>query len=204
MRAGVREGLLLAATACGALLGCRRPGAPAAVVATVNGEPVSVDDFKRSLAQARLDSAGLGPRSGNELELARQEELDRLIERTELLQAARQAGVSASEAEVDQAFLAMKADYAGTSFDELLADEEISPGDLRQRLRDQIVIHKLFREQVFSRVVVTPQEVEAYEAAHPADLDRPEQVHAEQIVVKTEEGAQALRAAIKGGSSFED
>ncbi len=203
MHRTLRE-LVVAASLPMAIAGCRRPGAPATTVAMVNGEPITVEDVERDLAQARLDSAGLGPRSSQELEVARKGELDRLIQRTELLQAARQEGVASADADVDRALLAMKSDYAGTSFEELRADEEISPADLRARLRNQLTIRKLFKEQVFSRVVVTPQEVEAYYQAHPAEFDRPEQVHAEQVVVKTAEEAQALRAAIKAGTSFEE
>ena len=188
------------------LAGCRRSptGAPAAVVATVNGQPITALDFQKELAQARLGSKGLGPRSEGEFQSSRKGELDRLIERTELLQAARQAGISPSDEDIEKALLALRSDYPGTSFDELLADEEISPADLRARIRDQLTVHKLFAENVFSRVAITEGEIEAFYAAQPHEFDHPEQVHAEQIVVKTDEEAQALRTAIKGGASFEE
>ncbi|HUB09114.1 MAG TPA: peptidyl-prolyl cis-trans isomerase [Myxococcales bacterium] len=198
--------LCLSAT-LGVLDGCRRDGgaAPSPVVATVNGEAITAVDLKRELAQSRRGSQGLGPRSEEEMQVARKAELQRIIERTELLQSARQAGVQATEEDVDKAYLAMRADYPGTSFDELLADEEISPTELKGRLRDQLTIRKLFSQNVFSRVAVTEPEVEAYYASHKAEFDRPEEVHAEQIVVKTEEEAQALRTAIKAGKlTFED
>lgn len=186
--------------------GCRRSlvGAPAMVVATVNGQPLTALDLQRDLAQARLGSEGLGPRSEAELEITRKGELDRLVERTELLQAARRVGVAPSDAEVEKALLSLRSDYPGTSFDELLADEEISPEDLRAHLRDQLTVHKLLAENVFSRVVITARELQDYYEAHPQEFDHPEQVHAEQIVVKTDEEAQALRTAIKGGAAFEE
>ncbi|MHB8418376.1 MAG: peptidylprolyl isomerase [Myxococcales bacterium] len=189
------------------LAACRRDGtaAQAQVIATVNGEAITATDLKRELAQSRRGSEGLGPRSEEEFEASRKAELQRLVERVELLQAARQAGVAASEDDVDKAYLAMHADYPGTSFDELLADEEISPIELKARLRDQLTIRKLFSQNVFSRVAVTEPEIEAYYAAHRDDFEHPEEVHAEQIVVKTEEEAQALRAAIKAGKvTFEE
>jgi peptidyl-prolyl cis-trans isomerase C/foldase protein PrsA len=175
------------------------------VVATVNGETISALDFKKDLAQSRRGSEGLGPRSEEEFRDARNAELQRMIERVELLQAARQAGIAGSDDEVEKSYLAMRADYPGTSFDELLADEEISPVELRSRLRDQLTVRKLFVQTVFSRVAVTEPEIEAYYAAHSQEFGHPEQVHALQIVVKTEEEAQALKTAIKGGTlSFED
>jgi peptidyl-prolyl cis-trans isomerase C/foldase protein PrsA len=172
--------------------GCRKgvQGAQTPVVAMVNGEAISALDFKKVLAQSRRGSEGLGPRSEEEFQAFRKAELQRMIERVELLQ---------------KSYLAMRADYPGTSFDELLADEEISPVELRARLRDQLTVRKLFVQTVFSRVAVTEPEIEAYFAAHPQEFGHPEQVHAEQIVVKTEEEAQALKTAIKAGtSSFGD
>ncbi len=201
------SGIALAALVVASGVGCRKgvQGAQAPIVATVNGEAISALDFKKVLAQSRRGSEGLGPRSEEEFQASRKAELQRMIERVELLQAARQAGISSSEDEVEKSYLAMRADYPGTSFDELLADEEISPVELRARLRDQLTVRKLFVQTVFSRVAVTEPEIEAYYAAHPQDFGHPEQVHAEQIVVKTEEEAQALKAAIKGGTqSFED
>ncbi len=192
--------------AAGSVAGCRRgaEAAAAPVIATVNGEAVTAADFKRELVQSRRGSEGLGPRSEEELQASRKAELQRLLERTELLQAARQPGIAATDEDVDKAYLSMRADYPGTSFDELLADEEITPAELRLRLRDQLTIHKLFLQNVFSRVAVTEPEVEAYYAAHKDEFSRQDEVHAEQIVVKTEEEAQAIRTAIKSGKlSFE-
>lgn len=205
-RRSIPRAALLAAAA-GWLPGCRRGPEAAAtpVIATVNGEAVTAADFKRELAQSRRGSEGLGPRSEEELQASRKAELQRLIERTELLQAARQAGIAATDEDVDKVYLSMRADYPGTSFDELLADEELTPAELRASLREQLTIRKLFQQNVFSRVAVTGPEVEAYYAAHAAEFARQDEVHAEQIVVKTEEEAQAIRKAIKAGKvSFED
>ncbi len=186
-------------------LGCLRgpPEGSAAVIATVNGEAVPALLLKQELARERHESQGLGPRTAEELDAARKLDLQRLIERTELLQEARKVGISASEDEVEKAFLALRADYPGTSFDELLADEEISPADLRARLGEQVTIRKLLSRQLAGKTIPTEEELQrAYDKAK--DLDRPEEVRAEQIVVKTEEEAQALRQSLKQGQSFEE
>jgi peptidyl-prolyl cis-trans isomerase C len=186
-------------------LGCLRgpPEGTAAVIATVNGEAVPALVLKQELARERHESQGLGPRTAEELDAARKLDLQRLIERTELLQEARKVGISASEDEVEKALLALRADYPGTSFDELLADEEISPADLRARLGEQVTIRKLLSRQLAGKTVPTEAELQhAYETAK--DLDRPEQVRAKQIVVKTEEEAQALQQSLKQGQSFEE
>ncbi len=173
------------------------------MIATVNGEAVPASLLKQELARERHESQGLGPRTADELDAARKLDLQRLIERTELLQEARKVGISASEDEVDKAFLALRADYPGTSFDELLADEEISPTDLRARLGEQVTVRRLLSRQLAGKIVPSEAELQhAYQEAK--DIDRPEQVRAEQIVVKTEEEAQALQQGLKQGQSFED
>jgi peptidyl-prolyl cis-trans isomerase C len=182
-----------------------QPTGLAAVVTTVNGDPLTALDFKHELMREKRESGGLGPRSEAELQTARELALKRLIERTELMQEARRVGVSVLDEDVDKAYLALRADYPGTSFDELLADEEISPQDLRARLREQLIIRQLFRQQVFNKVTVTDDELKRTYDGRSAELTRPEQVRAEQIVVKTEEEAQALLAQVKRGSpTFEE
>jgi peptidyl-prolyl cis-trans isomerase C len=192
--------LLAAASACWR----GQPTGAAAVVTTVNGDAVTALDLKHELVREKRESGGLGPRSEAELQGARELALKRLIERTELLQEARRVGISVLDEDVERSYLALKADYPGTSFDELLADEEISPQDLHDRLREQLIVRNLFRQQVFSKVAVTDEELKHAYETRSAELTHPEQVRAEQIVVKTEEEAQALLAQLKHGSqSFE-
>ena len=187
-------------------VGCLRgpPEGSAAVIATVNGEPLNALVLKHELARDRHESQGLGPRTAEEQAAARNLDLQRLIERTELLQAARHEGIAATEEEVEKAFLSLRSDYPGTSFDELLADEEISPADLRERLREQISVRKLLAQKVSGKTTPADGELQKAYADQGKTLDRPEQVHAEQIVVKTAEEAQQLLQSLKQGQSFED
>ncbi|MCX5732495.1 MAG: peptidyl-prolyl cis-trans isomerase [Deltaproteobacteria bacterium] len=178
--------------------GCRSgspggEGAGPAPVAVVNGEPVSRAAFERELQQLRV---GGGEGSGPTDQL-KSSVLDDLVARTFLLQQARARGVDVSPEQVDRAFLALRAEYPGTAFDDLLAQERISMADLRARLRDQLTVEKLFRDEVFSRVQVSDEEVGRYFAEHSAEFDEPERVHARQIVVRTREEAAKLREEVR-------
>ena len=178
--------------------GCRSgspggEGAGPAPVAVVNGEPVSRAAFERELQQLRV---GGGEGSGPTDQL-KSSVLDDLVARTFLLQQARARGVAVSPEQVDRAFLALRAEYPGTAFDDLLAQERISMADLRARLRDQLTVEKLFRDEVFSRVQVSDEEVGRYFAEHSAEFDEPERVHARQIVVRTREEAAKLREEVR-------
>ena len=178
--------------------GCRSgspggEGAGPAPVAVVNGEPVSRAAFERELQQLRV---GGGEGSGPTDQL-KSSVLDDLVARTLLLQQARARGVEVSPEQVDRAFLALRAEYPGTAFDDLLAQERISMADLRARLRDQLTVEKLFRDEVFSRVQVSDEEVGRFFAEHSAEFDEPERVHARQIVVRTREEAAKLREEVR-------
>jgi len=193
--------------------GCRSgsaggEGPGPAPVAVVNGEPVSRAAFERELQQLRVGGGeGSGP-----TDVLKSSVLDDLVARILLLQQARARGVEVGPEQVDRAFLAIRAEYPGTAFDDLLAQERISMAELRARLRDQLTVEKLFRDEVFSRVQVSDEEVARYYAEHAAEFDEPERVHARQIVVRTREEAAKLRddvrrkpasfAAVAGRSSI--
>jgi parvulin-like peptidyl-prolyl isomerase len=163
-----------------------------APVAVVNGEPVSRAAFERELQQLRVGGEGGGPS-----EVLRASIVDGLVSRTLLLQQARARGVSVGPEQVDRAFLALRSEYPGTAFDDMLAQERLSVAELRTRLRDQLTIEKLFQEEVFARVQVSDGEVAAWYAAHPAEFDEPERVHARQIVVRTREEAARVRDEVR-------
>ena len=161
-------------------------------MATVNGEPIPFAAFERELQQLRVGGEGSGPTS-----VLRASIVDGMVARVLLLQQARARGVAVAPEQVDRAFLALRAEYPGTSFDDMLAQERLSVADLRTRLRDQLTIEKLFQDEVFSRVQVPDEEVSAWYAAHLAEFDEPERVHARQIVLQTREEATRVRDEVR-------
>jgi peptidyl-prolyl cis-trans isomerase C len=163
-----------------------------APVAVVNGEPVSRAAFERELQQLRVGGEGGGPS-----DVLRASIVDGLVSRTLLLQQARVRGVSVGPEQVDRAFLALRSEYPGTAFDDMLAQERLSVAELRSRIGDQLAIEKLFQDEVFARVQVADEEVAAWYAAHPAEFDEPERVHARQIVVRTREEAIRVRDEVR-------
>jgi peptidyl-prolyl cis-trans isomerase C len=123
--------------------------------------------------------------------------VDGLVARALLLQQARARGIAVGPEQVDRAFLALRSEYPGTAFDDMLAQERLSVAELRTRLREQLTIEKLFQEEVFSRVQVSDDEVAKYHAAHPAEFDDPERVHARQVVLRTREEATRIRDEVR-------
>ncbi len=183
--------VLLAAGGCRSGSAGKGDAAPAPV-AVVNGEPIPRAALERELQQLRVGGEGTGP-----AEVLHQSALDGLVSRTLLLQQARTRGIAVGPEQVDRAFLALRSEYPGTAFDDMLAQERLTVADLRTRIAEQLTVERLFQEEVFPRIQVSDDEVAAWYAAHAAEFDEPERVHARQIVVQTREEATRLRDEVR-------
>ncbi|HET6439348.1 MAG TPA: peptidyl-prolyl cis-trans isomerase [Anaeromyxobacter sp.] len=168
------------------------PGGPQAV-ALVNGEPVPAEALDRELREAQAGTAG----AGGGLEVMKRRIVDELVERTLLLQQARARGIVVGQDQVERALLRVRADYPGTHFDDLLAQERLSQAELKARLKEQLLLERLFEAEVFPQIQVRPEEVEQYYASHEAEFQDPESVHVLQIVVASKDEAVQIRDKLK-------
>jgi peptidyl-prolyl cis-trans isomerase C len=169
--------------------------APQAAVAVVNGEPIPADALARELRDTRAGVEGGGaPAQGDVL---RRRVLDDLVERTLLLQEARARSVAVGQDQVERAFLRVRAEYPGTHFDDLLAQERLSQTDLKAKLKEQLTLERLFEQEVFPGVTVQDGEIAKYYADHAGEFDAPERVHVSQIVVASRDEAQQLRERLR-------
>ena len=181
------------AAACGRCGGQKKDAAPTPrAVGVVNGEPIAADAVARELRETRA-----GESESDGLDVLRRRVLDDLVDRTLLLQEARTRSVVVGQDQVERGFLRIRAEYPGSHFDDLLAQERLSQADLKARLKDQLTIEKLFEQEVFPRVQVSDAEVARYFADHTAEFQEPERVRLLQIVTRTKEEAQALRDKLR-------
>jgi parvulin-like peptidyl-prolyl isomerase len=192
--------LLLALATLALAAGCARCGgsAPEAgetvrPVAVVNGEPIPADSLARELRDARAGAAE-GQAHGDVL---RRRVLEELVDRALLLQEARARAIVVGQDQVERAFLRIRAEYPGTHFDDLLAQERLSQSQLKIRLREQLTIERLFEQEVFPQVEVVDAEIERHYAAHTAEYQEPERVRVQQIVVATREEALQIRERLR-------
>jgi peptidyl-prolyl cis-trans isomerase C len=183
---------LALATGCGRCGGSREAARTGGAVATVNGEPIGADALARALRDARAGGAGEG-----QGDLLRRRMLDELVDRTLLLQQARARSIVVGQDQVERAFLRIRAEYPGSHFDDLLAQERLSQSELKARLKEQLAIERLFEEEVFPRLSVVDAEVERYYSDHAAEFQVPERVRVLQIVVANRDEALGLREKLR-------
>jgi peptidyl-prolyl cis-trans isomerase C len=189
------------------LAGCpeqARPQQEPTVIATVGTEVVSRTDFERELSRELQALEGSPPRTPEQIEPYKQTLLETMIERTLLLQAAREAGIQISPDEVDRRVLALASEYPAESFDAALAQGQTTRTELTRTTRTQLTIEKLFAQQVYARMAVTEDAIRRDYEEHAAEFQEPEAVHAQQIVVKGLDEAKRLQQQLNAGKKFSE
>jgi peptidyl-prolyl cis-trans isomerase C len=177
--------------------------APPEVVASVDGAAISATEYLAALDADVRENDGV-VRTPEAIEAARRRVLEDLIDHKLLLRAADHARIRITDPEVERAVLRLRADYPGDTFEKLLSDQQLTPAALREQVREKMVVEHLFADEVFARIPVTDEEVDAWLGEHAAELDRPEQVRALQIVVKTEAEARRLKGELRSGTDFSE
>jgi peptidyl-prolyl cis-trans isomerase C len=188
-------------------LGCKEKAAlemDDRVVALVNGEVISKTDFEAELARELGFADGINPQRPEQVEPVKRALLNTLIERTLLLQAAKQGGITAPAAEVERRMLRMRADFPAEGFNQALANGQLSMAELKQKTEALIITEKLFAQAVYPRVAVTEEEIRRHFEEHADEYKEPQRVRAAQIVVKTLDEAKRVQKELRGGKKFPD
>ena len=188
------------------------------IVALVNSEPITNAELdlqiKQLVEQRTQQGAPLAPAS----EL-RAGVLERMVNERVQLQVARDTGVRADAAAIDQAEvnLANQNQMDVAQFRQALEKRGIPPSTLRGQLRDQILLSRLHEREVDSRVRITDVEVNNAWLARQAAIDDPlaQEINLAQILIAVPENptpaqvAQAQAAAqqvavrVRSGEAFE-
>ncbi|MBX6377844.1 MAG: SurA N-terminal domain-containing protein, partial [Clostridia bacterium] len=162
--------LALAVVAAGLGVVAVRAAAPD-VVATVNGQPITVDELYSELA------AGPG-----------RTVVDQLIARKLVEQEAAVRGVKVTDAEVDAELAGVRGNFASQeAFQQALAMSGIDEAGLREQIRFQMYLRKLLEPQVD----LSDKALRAYFDQHKEDLGQREAVRLRGILVATEQEARA-------------
>lgn len=187
--------------------GCSRKKPPTDdphVVARVNGEVISLSAFERELSRELQSLDPSSAKTPEQTEPFKQLLVQTLVERTLLLQAARKHQLDVTTEEVDRRILRMRADFPADGFEDMLAQNQISLAELKRQTADQLLIEKLFEQQVYPRVAVTEADLRTWFEAHSRDFDQPEKVRASHIFVRDLNEARRIEQLARSGKKFSD
>ncbi len=144
------------------------------VAAVVNGSMISYFDVQQS-AMPELRRAGIDPK--NSANKSKVKEiyavvLENLIVETLLVGEAEKNGITATQQEVDAELAKMmqQSNLSKAAFEKQLKSEGLTPGLLRQRIEKTIVRQKLMGMMVGRKIVLPPEDVEAYYNANKEQL----------------------------------
>lgn len=179
-------------------------GLPQQVVAEVDGDPISAEEFTEELFP--LVEGYHVPPSPQEkvaLETLKEALLNQLIEKRLILTEAQKMGITVSDEELERALESIKGGYPEGGFEEFTEASEITLAQWKERLRQRLLIEKVIHR--VSRVTAPIDEatLRAYYEGHREEFAVSEQVRARHIVVQDRKDAQAILSKLREGESFE-
>jgi parvulin-like peptidyl-prolyl isomerase len=176
-------------------------GLPDHILAQVNEEQITVDEFNREVKELLLEPGQeIKGRNFSDLKEAY---LDQVIERKILVQEARRLEVKVSSEELNQAISEVKKDYPGEGFGEKLGLKGITLEEWKSRLEEKLLAEKMIRHALYYRGEIDEKEALQYYENHLSKFQISEKVRARQIVVASEEEAIQLLNQLKKGENFE-
>lgn len=188
-------------------LSCRRDGAErqegpvrpvspdATVVATVNGDPITLGEF-----QERFSRAGIKPEQGSGSEV-RVQFLNNLIERKMMLREAQRRRIKVSLQEINRRIEMMQTEH-GKNIKDVLAGQGVDYEKWKADVWEDMMMEKLKERDVNRQLAVSSTEVRRYYQANIRQFERPEQVRVRQIVVATEDEAHKVLEALQNKADF--
>jgi parvulin-like peptidyl-prolyl isomerase len=176
---------LTALTAAGVAGACRSTTATSAVSAdtwaVVNGKSISRQEVDKAYQRAQDPTQTL---SNEETLAAKLNVLNDLVTQQLLLAKATQLKLDVTPAEVDAAYAAAKKNIPDDAFQQELTRRGITPSELRDGLKGELLARKVIAQEVGAKVAVTDQDINEFFNANRAQFNIQEEAyHIAQLVV---------------------
>ena len=168
------------------------------ITAVVNQELVTAAEIDLRLQRARAEASRSGARLPPEDDLRRQI-MDALIDERVIITNARESGMRIEEPEIDRAVQSVAAQNQITMavLRERLRAEGIDYGRFRSNLRDQMMIERLREREVYQRIKVSDEDIDALLAQQRAEASADADTNIAQILITVPEGAAAAAVAAR-------
>jgi peptidyl-prolyl cis-trans isomerase C len=189
--------VLLPLWSCGEWSG----GLPDDVVARINKESVTLDEFNREFKESVLEPENAV--RGVDLGKRKQAYLDQIIERKILVQEARRLGMTLSREELSRAISEIKKDYPDEGFNKKLDVEGIALEEWEGRLGEKLLAEKMIRNALRYRGQISEKEAFEYYENHRPSFQLKQRVRVRQIIVADGEEAIQILKRLKKGEAFE-
>ncbi len=162
------------------------------IVAIVNQELVTAGEVQRRMDRVQAEAQRAGARLPEPAELRRQV-LDALIDERVIITTAREFGMVVDEPEIDRAAqtIASQNQLSVPQLIERLRADGLDYARFRANLRDQIVLERMREREVYQRITVSEEEIDAALAQQRQAAAAEAELNLAQILVTVPEGASA-------------
>ncbi|MEK7849517.1 MAG: peptidyl-prolyl cis-trans isomerase [Candidatus Omnitrophota bacterium] len=173
------------------------------IVAIVNGDIITDEELSMFI---RMEFAGeeKGADQKKVVEF-RKDLLNRMIEDRLILQEAKRQQLKVDDSMVEDRIREIKF-RAGSelAFEMALKSQGISINELREKLKNQLMIYSLVQKEVKEKVVVSPKEITDYFQQHEAQFLTPETVVVDSIFAKDKDALAKAQAELSAGADFSE
>ncbi len=176
-------------------------GLPEHILARIDREEITVDEFNREFKELVTDQNREGRQS--ELKELKEAYLDQMIERKILTQEARRLGIQVSAEELSQAILEIKKDYPGEGFGEKLGLKGMNLEEWKVRLEEKLLAEKMVRSGRQHQGKIEEKAAREFYETHRSLFQLPRRVRVRQIVVADGNEAIQIQKRLKKGENFE-
>ena len=163
------------------ICGCKR-ATPDNVAATVNGRTITYAELDKQY-QSTFMSSTERP-SDDQMAIQKLEVLRSLVDNEIMLQRAEKLGLMATDADVESKFAELKAPYTQEEFQRQLASTKMTVEDMKQQLKRDLSVQKLFNKEITSHISISDRDVTDFYNTNKSSFNFPEpQIHLAQILV---------------------
>src|SRR5215471_13826357 len=150
------------------------------VAARVNGKEITTAELEKQF-QARTSTEQ--PPSQEEAQDLKLQLLNQMINDRILLEMASQAGLTATDAEVEVKLNELKSQGTEEQFQQMLKQQKMSLDDLKAEYRKQITLDKLVNKEITSKISVSEAEIKSFYEKNKDSFNLPEGFRVAHILV---------------------
>ncbi len=172
-------------------------------VAVVNGQPIDRQLYEQQieaqLQQAQMQGMEIGEQERQMLE---DQILEQLINRELLLQHGQELGIAPSDQEVQQQMEQIRGQFPDQeSFEQALAQQNLTEQDLVDDISQQLVLQALFEEEIAGDIAVEEEDLREFYEENPEFFETEDEIRASHILLQSdpedEEAHDAAREEIE-------
>jgi parvulin-like peptidyl-prolyl isomerase len=165
------------------------------IVAVVDNAVLYKSDLELELRLAMLQIQQ-DPNETTELDAQqlREKVLDKLIDRSLLVQKANQDGIKASDSAVNARLARLKKLYPSlAAYHQKMKLQGLSEDQVRERIRQGVMIQRVLAAGPLKGLHISPQEAWNYYHDHPEEFMKPEQVHLSHLFIQVPQPAESAQ-----------